>query len=55
MFANRLITFSDCIVLACALGEEANNQDDSKVMVTEMEKIGKKCTTLSDVLQSPKM
>lgn len=45
--------FSDCIVLARALGEEANNRDNSKELVTEM--VDKNCTSISDVLQSPKM
>lgn len=55
MFTNFPITLSDCIVLARALGEEAHDQGDSKVMGTETEKVGKNCTSVSDVLQHPKM
>lgn len=55
MFTNCLIMFSDCTVLVRALGEEVNNQDNSKVMVTEVEKVGKNCMFILDVLQSPKM
>lgn len=44
-----LQTFSDCIVLARALGGEANNRDNSKVMVTKMNGEGKNYTSISDV------
>lgn len=49
MFTNCLITSSDCIVLACAFGEEANNGDNSKVMVTKINEKDKNCTSISDV------
>lgn len=47
--------FSDCMVLAHAVGEEDNNQDNSQVLVTETEKVGTNCTFISDVSQSQKM
>lgn len=43
------------MVLAHAVGEEDNNQNNSQVMVTETEKVGTNCTSIRDVLQSPKM
>jgi len=50
VFINCLIMVSDCVVVVRALGREANNWDNRKVIVTEMEKVGKKCTSISDVL-----
>lgn len=49
MLTNCPMLFSDCMVPAHAVGEE-DNQDNSQVVVTETEKVGTNCTSMSDVL-----